>query len=54
MSSAVLAGVVTRMPSITQISSSSMLSAHAMTPEVRLRLVSMIAAGRHGSIQRAP
>ena len=50
----VRAGVVTAMPSMTQISSSSMLSAHAVTPGVGLRLVSMIAAGKHASIQRAP
>jgi hypothetical protein len=53
-SSAVRAGVVNRMPSITHISSSSIGLAHAEIPGVRRRLVSMMLAGRAGSIQRAP
>lgn len=53
-SSAVRSGVVTRMPSMTQISSGSMRSSQTCSPGARRRLVSMIAAGRSASIHLAP
>jgi hypothetical protein len=50
----VRAAVVTRIPSITWISSSSIATAHTETPGVRLRLLSMTVAGRRASIHFAP
>lgn len=50
----VRAGVVSRMPSITHTTSSSIMLAHAEMPSARRRLVSITVAGRAASIQRAP